>query len=560
MELPNLFRYGTLFAFSGMDGENAHADDFAGMTMHSPVEIRFDGEVPVTLSVPVKSDRMDFLLSDALSSEELLLLFADKTTVCGKTRLPVRLKSEPEAPSQTRDGVFLLTCNGFCYALYREDDRFVFCREKTADEAVSSAKRKIHLDMDALCEQRLDYYRALPECRNQAYEKLYYKCLSVNKVNVYSPQDGFDCRFTTPDRLPHSHMWLWDSMFHAIAMAQYDPSLAKDAIRAVLLCQREDGFLPHMMRSRTDYSSITQPQVAAWAALTVFRKTGDLAFLRECAAPIAKFLLWFSDHRDENRNGLPEWETDFSNVRCRCDESGMDNSPRFDTTERLDAIDCACFLAYDCRCLSEIYRLLGDAQEAERFSSIAEKTAEKINELLWDENLGAYCDRGFSGELTGVLTNASFLPLFAGVCSGRRAARLVSLLEDPTLFKTPLPVPSVARNHRDYGTDMWRGGVWLNYNYMIILGLRRYGYHALADAIKNQTLQSVNRWFETQGGIFEFYDAQDETSPLLLNRKGPQPSVPDYRLHYHAISDFNWSACFTMLMIQNCDADPEMIL
>ena len=42
MRLPNHYNYGSLFAYSGIDGENLHKDDFVGMLMHQPVSVRFD--------------------------------------------------------------------------------------------------------------------------------------------------------------------------------------------------------------------------------------------------------------------------------------------------------------------------------------------------------------------------------------------------------------------------------------------------------------------------------------------------------------------------------------
>ena len=414
---------------------------------------------------------------------------------------------------------------------------------------MKTAKDALSTDLKSAEESKLDYYRSFKPYDDPVFERLYYKCLSVNKVNVYSPQNGIPCRFTTPDRVPHRHMWLWDSMFHAMAFVRYDPEMAKDSIRAVLQCQKEDGFIPHMMKSSTVNSAITQPQVIAWAALEVYKKTVDIDFLREIADKIDKYLTWFIKNRDLNGNGLLEWETDFSNVRCRCDESGMDNSPRFDTTERLDAIDASCFMVHDCECMAEIYRIIGNSTAAERFEDIKEKTAAKINELLWDEEKGAYCDLEFSGKLTGVLSCCSFLPLFASICTEERAAQLVKQLKDESTFATPLPIPSISKDHPDYGTDMWRGGVWINFNYFIISGLRNYGYYDLAEEIKKKTLSSILKYFNVTGNIHEFYDPEDKLNPLFLNRKGEQPPVPDYRKIYHSITDFNWSACFTYLLL-----------
>lgn len=550
MKLPDYCGYGQLFAFSGIDGENSHVDDFAGMFMNDRLSVRFDSDDPVTFYLPTE-EKIRFVLPDAVRGDDSIVVFADKDTLAGVSPYSPAVFSE-RIPEPVTDGCFTyLETNGRVYCLYREGERFVFLRAGSRNEAREAAEAKINTDAESVCNKRAEYYEKKPPCKEAEFEKLYYKCLCVNKVNVYSPQGGIDCRSTTPDRLPHRHIWLWDSMFHAMAISSYDTLLAKESILAVLQCQRDDGFIPHMMESRGIISDITQPQVIAWAALSVYRIDRDRDFLAMCAGKIDRFLRWFIDNRDKNRNGLYEWHTDYANTRCRCDESGMDNSPRFDTLETLDAIDSSSFMANDCHALSVIYDELGEKEKSRYFFNLYRETGDKINSLLWDEKSGIYCDREFGGNLTRVMTVSGFLPMFAGICTDRMAERLCALLTDPERFATAFPVPSISRDNPLYGADMWRGCTWLNYNFMIILGLRKYGRNDLAEEIRLKTLRCVNRIFEKTGNIFEFYDAEDETEPWKLNRKGPQPDIPDYRKKYHSITDYNWSASFLILMIQN---------
>ena len=83
----------------------------------------------------------------------------------------------------------------------------------------------------------------------------------------------------------------------------------------------------------------------------------------------------------------------------------------------------------------------------------------------------------------------------------------------------------------------------------MILGLRKYGYYKEADEIKERVLRCVNGWFERTGCIYEFYDALDKTPPSMLKRKGDPIYPHDYKYHLHSVADFNWSACFTHLLI-----------
>jgi neutral trehalase len=141
--------------------------------------------------------------------------------------------------------------------------------------------------------------------------------------------------------------------------------------------------------------------------------------------------------------------------------------------------------------------------------------------------------------------------MFAGICSQAQADKMVKVLLDENRFWTEMPVPSIPRDNEYYDIDMWRGCSWLNINYFIILGLRKYGYADIAEELRARTLASVSKWYEETGNIFEFYDADNKVNPFHLKRKGEQPEQPDYKVHVHSITDYNWSACFTQLLIQN---------
>ena len=127
---------------------------------------------------------------------------------------------------------------------------------------------------------------------------------------------------------------------------------------------------------------------------------------------------------------------------------------------------------------------------------------------------------------------------------------LLKILFDETLLNTPASFASISKKDPRYSTDMWRGGVWINFNYFIIKGLKQYGFKKEADEVRNRTLEMIDKWYKKTGVVFEFYDPEDQISPFYCERKGKQPKVPDYRKHVHSIADFNWSCCFAMLLIQ----------
>jgi hypothetical protein len=550
MKLHNHYAYGQLFCFSGLDGETSRQDDFVAMMMDEPITLRFHFIDAVTFKLPLPAKPVfNVVTSDILDGKDFLVAFLNRTTIVGKSPVKPLVITEGDGRAHPQGNTQKISTNFAAFYLTTEerDGAYYFTFSyRTPNRRVLS-----DLELNELKLQRLAYFEKLPKFADKKYEQLYYKCLSINKLNVYSPEGEIPCLWTTPDRVPHRFMWLWDSVFHAFSFAEYNVEMAKNCIRSVLLMQEENGFISHMMGVDGGFSSITQPQVLAWGTWQVYQKCKDKEFLRQCVPALRKFLVWTMENRDKNGNGLLEWLTEPDYTECKCGESGLDNSPRFDFDIEMDAVDFSTYLCHDAEYLARIYEELDDSDNAAYFRSIYENVKKKINELMWCEEDGLYYDRLFDGTLTKVASPSSFLPMFAGLCSQEQSEKMVKALLDENRFWTKLPVPSISKDHPCYEKDMWRGCSWLNLNYFILRGLYRYGHKEVADELRERTLSAVLKWYRETGNLFEFYDADDEVCPFYLNRKGKQPEKPDYRVHVHAITDYNWSACFTLLMLQN---------
>ena len=577
----DIYSYGQLFGFSGIDGDTAGARDFCATLLDGPVALRFETEPPATLRIPlgggVSFDAIagDFMEGRDAAGDRVLVAFEDARTVVGLSPVEPVFDTGDEVPTTGRgvsakrpqDGRAVgasppdSPAGPYRFAKALSPDGWLF--RLVFDDAGATPRTPSHGEVrppalfmvEAALSARRAWLEAQPACPTPGFDGLWAKCLAIEKENTLSAEGAFPCRWTTPDRIPHRDAWLWDSAFHAMALSGSDPDLARDALRAVLLRQREDGFIPHQMKADGWNSAITQPQVLAWAALFLHARAPDTDFLAWAAPRLQAFLDWTVRNRDRNGNGLLEWHTG-SDPHCRCDESGLDNSPRFDFDDpAIDAIDFSCYLAHDAGCLAEIWRLLGRPAAADAADALRARTAARINALLWSETDGLYYDRLADGSLSGVPSVASFLPLWAGVCPPERAARIVRALTDPARFWTALPVPSIARDSAFYDTDMWRGCSWLNLDWFLWLGLCRHGFAAEADELRRRVLAAVNKWYLRHGTLFEFYDADDRLSPFELKRKGPPVLPPDWRKHMHSIADYHWSAAFARLFLES--AAPE---
>jgi len=562
MKMHNIWGYGQLFGFSGLDGQNFCINDFVGTLTAKKIGIRFELREWVKVTFPVKG-RVKFhaitgdMIDATTKDGDVFITFSSADTLVGYAPVKPIITTEKKWKYVNRTGaeIYYNQTDAVAIVLREESNGMVRFSIGHSTHAYSiargGAKEGLLVDLEMLKKSRYEYFKNMPKCKDKRYERLYYKALSVNKVNIHSAEGDIPCLWTTPDRVPHRRMWLWDSVFHSFAFATYNQEMAKNCIRSILSKQRADGFVPAMMnpRGRTE---MTQPQVISWGAWVVYQKSKDKKFLEEIVDKLESYLTWDMKNRDENSNGLLEWFTEPQYLENKSGESGQDNSPRFDVDERADAMDFSAFQANDAVYLSKIYTELGNTTKANEWLKVYERIKSQINKLLWDEVDGVYYDRLIeSGRLTKVLTPACFIPMMVGIPTKEQAEKMVKKLTDPELLWTPFPIATVSKTHPLYSSDFWRGGVWLNMNYMIMKGLRNYGYDDYANEIKQKTLEVVNKWYKKTGSIFEFYDPEDQLSPFACERIGKPVNPPDWRKHPHSVCDFNWSACFTLLLIQN---------
>jgi hypothetical protein len=156
--------------------------------------------------------------------------------------------------------------------------------------------------------------------------------------------------------------------------------------------------------------------------------------------------------------------------------------------------------------LKSIAKVIGKKLPEELIENF--KKTEQAYENLWDPYQGQYYSRNFTThKLIKVDSIATLMPLYAGHITKERAAQLVKILTDTKKFATAYPIPSVPIDsswYKEFG--YWQGPSWINTNWMIIDGLRRYGYTEIADAITEKSLAMV-----AEHGSYEYFSAKKGT-------------------------------------------------
>jgi hypothetical protein len=370
-------------------------------------------------------------------------------------------------------------------------------------------------------------------------------------------RDGVAYGYTAPSHGRYPWQWYWDSCFAAIAWRRFDPGRARKELDTLLAAATPAGFIGHTIfwaepvtpirslfynvRSRADFMTSTiQPPLLAWAwRIAVGDPAQVPAIIRhhECIererAIDGDGLLWI----------------------VQPDESGLDASPKFDSTFGWCADGLPGFpllvrrnrrLAFDIRriaraggpvvCPTATNVLHGLSRLALGQPSITSRLIER----LYDERRGLFHQIVRGGKRCRVgdqpLTWAALSPLALPDLPEEIGRRLVEEhLLDPDCFWLPVPPPSVSLSDRCFSRRdrflflrrYWRGPTWINAAWLLWLGLVRLGYADEAEELAARVARAVGG-----AGLREYYD------PFTGAGMGAH--------------DFSWSA----LVMELVDPDP----
>lgn len=300
--------------------------------------------------------------------------------------------------------------------------------------------------------------------------------------------------------------WAWDSWKHAVVLARFDPRLAKEQVRVMLLARNEEGMVPDVIYPgpEADNWRDTKPPLATWAVAEIYGVDPDLEFVQQMLPHLLAYHRWWYRNRDHDQNGLCEYgSTDGTRIAAAW-ESGMDNAVRFDGAQMQkngpsawsmdrESVDLNAYLVVDKRMLAELLRATGQRPLAERLEAEADALAERIRERFWDPQMGWFRDRTLDGAFAEGRGPEGWIPLWAGVATPSQAQRVRDAMIDPAKFGTHVPLGTLAADEPGFDPQRgyWRGPVWLDQAYFGLAGLRRYGYDAEADDLQGRLLANA---------------------------------------------------------------------
>jgi len=307
----------------------------------------------------------------------------------------------------------------------------------------------------------------------------------------------------------HWTTFCWDSFFNALELDVESSELGRETLLAVLETQYENGNIPNWRGRFAGTPDRSQPPIGSFIVLKHYLRSGDRDLLEEAFPYLERWSAWWSEpkndglRRDGNHNGLFEWgcdiellgespaswENEASHHQMAAWESGQDDLPNWDEAQwiersetlDLDCVDLNSLLALDYECLATIADLIGRTDRASEYTSRYRDLVEKVNEYLWNDQIGMYMDRKWDGRFSTRLAASNFYPLVAGIPRDDRVERMLQTLLDQSKFWGRYVLPTISRDDRAFEHQQyWRGTIWPPPNYLVYQGLRRYGLDEVA--------------------------------------------------------------------------------
>jgi putative isomerase len=352
-------------------------------------------------------------------------------------------------------------------------------------------------------------------------------------------------------------VWQSDGFFHAIlAAAAGVHDVARWNVEAALSCATGFGNLAGLRSGLTDWVDRAHPPIGGHAVWEVHRRHADRDLLDHAYPVLRRAFDWWFEARDGNGNGLLEYGSSpvgdghFVHTKLAAmDESANDNSPVHDeatfdeTTHTLDMEDVGLnsLLVWEADHLARIARELGLDADAVELDERREHLAALVRERLWDDERGLFGNRLWSGRFARSHAPTSFYPMTAGIATPEQAERMVhEHLEDPARFGGDWPVAGTP--HDDPAADdnvYWRGRAWPPFNYLVFLGLRRYGYEGEARVLA-----------ERSAAMFDLGWRDRRSYENVNQRTGEGGDSPDSDPFY------TWGALLPLLGLLGHEASP----
>ncbi len=396
------------------------------------------------------------------------------------------------------------------------------------DSLVAEAQSLLEVDTDRYLYANEQLFATVPhpDFTDEDLEALYWSAFNMMRQQMMPPEGYCGYNHYVYSREPS---WGWGhagQVFHEsltmLTYAHLDPAGAMNSQRIYRERQHPDGYIAYRIGPYFEALNPRNGQLttsAPWYNYinwNLYKMTGDREFLEEMYQSGKAFYEYLLRNRDGDGDGLYEWGG-VGILECVRDAQ-VAVWREVGNPDNFEAIGLSSLMVTEAEALAGMAAELGLGDDARTWQRQADAVRRRVNTHLWDEETGFYYhvdkrDNDFSFENPDDLKRqeiAGLLPLWAGIPDEERADRLVETLLDSSKFWRKYGVPSLAADDSFYNPQgYWNGPVWVEWNYLIMLGLQQYGYNAEARELTRRVAANMIDRLKREHTLWEFYSPDE---------------------------------------------------
>ena len=343
-------------------------------------------------------------------------------------------------------------------------------------------------------------------------------------------------------------MYYWGTYFTNVGLIIANRvEQAKNNVDNMVYFVNRFGFVPNS--NRTWGLVRSQPPFLSEMVKDVYEITKDKEWLKECYAAIKKEYAFWQEKRS-TPSGLNTYSGEYPDIDFLCNrfctrlkidrpsdeetikeyakafhtgcESGWDFSSRCGISQHHYAWLCLNSLLFGIEKNMEYFSKEIKAGEEEIWEKRASKRHALINELMWNDELGAFSDYDtVEKKKSSFISLAMLYPLFVGLASKEQAEKTVKKLG---ALEVEYGLTSTENNGKLMNLQWDFPHVWPPLQLISIKALLRYDFKEEARKVAEKYLKVVELNFEKYGRLWEKYDGvkgeismtkEYETPPLM---------------------------------------------
>lgn len=420
------------------------------------------------------------------------------------------------------------------------------------------------------------------------YLELYRKAWELVKAHI-KEIDGMPQTPYMDEGFCETQIWIWDTCFMSLfcKYAQdyfpgkesfrnfYDVLYGGKRLPKIITPEDEPDWVGAVPGEEFEIQIdiADNPPLFAWAEYENALIHGDKEYVKKILYDegyLQKHFYWLENlkerYEDERLHSPTYWIACEKGYKWGGGCSGMDNTPRGregsyvqkgrpDNPEML-WIDAICQQALSAKCISRLFRIIEDDENAAKWEGIFCEKQKLINENYWDFEDEFYYDIDCrDNSFYKVKTVASYWTMTAGAATEEAAKKLSEYAFDEKLFGGTVPLVSLARNDGNFEENgkYWRGSLWLPTAYAALKGFYEYGMYEQAHLLAEKIVSHMAKTYKEYEPhtIWECYSPSSpapgaQTDGKTVVRKdfcgwsalGPISVFIEFYLGFHTVDAF----------------------